>query len=615
MFFLLFLALNFFQISTASADHSAPFPVLYEARFRPVEAYSKLWLYQFYHRSNFKNEHLKLFPNFSSKITATQFLWMINSNGYLSFQDIPLFWLQSAQTKKLAHLPLKQDLFSFRKLNEVALSDHLAINDLNKKGKDEWRSLIEKMKEFEQLQGSISHTEQQFRDRVLELQKKNWEPKKIALVTQEEFPIINRLRTAGSLFKSLPSRLGTKEWLPINALNIQSYNEEFNLLEPINNFTIFPDEEFKRIQKAFFDLDASLRSKNAEESLINAQIESLSNLLYVSYSLLEGKVYQQAHNKTLNYPSLNQLRAESIYISFPWIQILIGLYALSASLIFLSYAFNGINFYRLGLFTLFLSFLLHSLLLLVRCYILERPPVSNMFETVIYVPWVACCVIWIFPKFKQNPLMLLAAAVTSVILLVLLQVTDLNHNLNTVQAVLDSQFWLFIHVLMVVGSYGVFILGALLAHFYLALFLRHSKESLQMHAIGQLILQTLYLGTILLISGTILGGVWAAESWGRFWDWDPKESWAFISSCFYLIWIHAYRFGYIHYFGIAIGAIIGLLAISFTWYGVNYILGTGLHSYGFGSGGEKYYYTFLLAEICYIVLCLGFYQLRKRLAL
>jgi hypothetical protein len=98
-----------------------------------------------------------------------------------------------------------------------------------------------------------------------------------------------------------------------------------------------------------------------------------------------------------------------------------------------------------------------------------------------------------------------------------------------------------------------------------------------------------------------LGGVWAAESWGRFWDWDPKESWAFISICLYLIWVHAYRFHRIASFGLAIGAVTGLLAISFTWYGVNYILGTGLHSYGFGSGGELYYYLFVGAESALLI--------------
>ena len=128
----------------------------------------------------------------------------------------------------------------------------------------------------------------------------------------------------------------------------------------------------------------------------------------------------------------------------------------------------------------------------------------------------------------------------------------------------------------------------------------NQNNSLTLKQLSSMILQTLYIGTAMLIAGTILGGLWAAESWGRFWDWDPKESWAFISSAFYLIWIHAYRFHKISSFGLAFGSVSGLLAISFTWYGVNYILGTGLHSYGFGSGGEHLYYAFLGTESLFL---------------
>ncbi len=173
------------------------------------------------------------------------------------------------------------------------------------------------------------------------------------------------------------------------------------------------------------------------------------------------------------------------------------------------------------------------------------------------------------------------------------------------QAVLDSQVWLMVHVLLVVGSYGLFILGAALGHFYLGGFLLYKEERAWMHPLPPLILQTLYGGTALLLSGTILGGIWAAQSWGRFWDWDPKESWAFISLCVYLLFIHAYRFSRLSSFGLSIGAVLGALTISFTWYGVNYLLGTGLHSYGFGEGGTYPYFLFLGGEGVFLTLVLS----------
>jgi ABC-type transport system involved in cytochrome c biogenesis permease subunit len=155
---------------------------------------------------------------------------------------------------------------------------------------------------------------------------------------------------------------------------------------------------------------------------------------------------------------------------------------------------------------------------------------------------------------------------------------------------------------MIVASYGALILGGILGHVYL---LKKSQR------LEETLLQCLYVGIALLIPGTILGGVWAAQSWGRFWDWDPKESWAFISACVYLLVIHAYRFRKIQAKGLAIGSILGLLAISFTWYGVNYILGSGLHTYGFGSGGEWIYYSYLILELAFIGIALKGTQIQS----
>jgi ABC-type transport system involved in cytochrome c biogenesis permease subunit len=223
-----------------------------------------------------------------------------------------------------------------------------------------------------------------------------------------------------------------------------------------------------------------------------------------------------------------------------------------------------------------------------------------MFETVIYVPWIAI-VLATFVSWKQRSIAVLTAGTLAAIaLLTLLKISDLDARMENVQAVLDSQFWLIIHVLMVVGSYGAFILSGALGHLYLAKYALGPGKTDELQPLARGILSTLYIGVGLLIPGTILGGVWAAESWGRFWDWDPKESWAFISACVYLIVIHAYTFRKIGDLGLAIGSILGVISISFTWYGVNYVLGTGLHSYGFGTGSTTYYFAYLLAEIVFV---------------
>lgn len=301
--------------------------------------------------------------------------------------------------------------------------------------------------------------------------------------------------------------------------------------------------------------------------------------LIENYDSLAGTVYLQAEGKALKYPTQGQLKAELLlfYVPFKW--LILGFYFAAASLLFwkknIAWPF------------LIMGFVLHTALLGLRCYVLERPPVSNMDETILYVPWIAMLLGLILNK---RTVALFASLSGAMLLLLFLPA---HAKLENVQPVLDSQYWLIVHVLMVVGSYGVFCVAGVCGHIFL---IKNNPSPL----LEKTVIQTLYVGTALLICGTILGGVWAAESWGRFWDWDPKEAWAFISSGTYLLWIHAYRFKKIGGRGLAVGSIIGLMAITFTWYGVNYILGSGLHSYGFGNGGEIFYYLYLAAEIAFI---------------
>ncbi len=305
--------------------------------------------------------------------------------------------------------------------------------------------------------------------------------------------------------------------------------------------------------------------------------EELSNLLYQDYQEIAGTPFQESVGGSIYYPSLNQLYAEKLYLSFPWLLLLIGLYGVSLLT-------GSTPFFIVAI-------IVHTLLLASRIYILGRPPVANMMETLIYVPWISSIACLAY----SHQVVIRIGSFLAIVILGLLQLTFSPASLETIQAVLNSNFWLTIHVLMIVASYGVLILSGILAHLYLL------KPDLERE---KLILKTLYIGVLLLIPGTLLGGVWAAESWGRFWDWDPKEAWAFISSALYVAVIHAYRYQKIGGFGLAIGSIIGMNAITFTWYGVNYILGTGLHSYGFGSGGQIYYYVFVSIEVIIIFLAL-----------
>ena len=438
-------------------------------------------------------------------------------------------------------------------------------------------------------------------------------PKQIAQNIQIKYPFSERMKNAGTTMLVLPSRLKDSPWISLHALALKIYDPETGHYIYPKNFTRYTDEEFEQIRSAWFDLNQQfIQHKQAEAA---AAAQKLSTLLLEAYSFFQ-------RSAKANYPPVWKLRLETLYYRLPLVQLILCFYALSLLLIFTKTFMDRmdnidgvdemdinpvlstssmLSIFSVSKLFLITGFLLHSALLVLRMVILGRPPVANMFETVIYVPWIALALGFASRLFMRSYLILAAAAAASFLLLFLLKMAYADPHLENVQAVLNSPYWLTVHVLMVVGSYGAFALSGVLGHYYLFIQAFTSKpQKMLSNLSAQAILYTMYAGLTLLIPGTILGGVWAAESWGRFWDWDPKESWAFISACTYLLIVHAYRFRKIADLGLAVGSIIGLMAISFTWYGVNYILGTGLHSYGFGNGGEWIYFLYLLAELLFI---------------
>lgn len=643
-------------------------PSAYKGRFRPMEVYAKLWLNEFYHQQAVRKEHAHLF--ISSNRSAANLLLKMNFFGHEPWDDAPLFWIHFAETKALLGMDLHQDRFSYNRLHEAMVKNtetnlkfvqNLALYHYFKSLKNSsqplqkieltsltpglwltisrnqilvaaapkhapWENLkpgmvlplssrengenfVSKHRlAMEEAQGILSslrqylqiqnpdHLNMHVKQALLDM--RHLPPKDISLTLENAYPLKERLNKAGPLLHLLPGKSANGEWLPLNALEIQIYDAKQQDFIPAGNFTLYPDKQFDEIRRQYFELKEAVLS-NAAENQIQQKADRLGALLIAEYRPFANTTYE----KGLIYPSLMQIGLEQIYYRYPFIPLAILLYACGCFSLSLGWRQESKAWKLWGMRFIYTAFGLHTLILAMRCFILQRPPVSNMFETVVYVPWIAMTIGIFMQLILKSRAILFASSFASLILLALLQAADIDPHLENVQAVLNSQYWLIIHVMLVVGSYGAFVLSGILGHAYL---IGASVSQETVLKTPKLILQTMYIGVAMLVAGTLLGGVWAAESWGRFWDWDPKESWAFISICIYLIWIHAYNFRFIHDFGLAVGSIIGLAAISFTWYGVNYILGTGLHSYGFGNGGEIYYYLYLLAEALFLA---GAYKL------
>lgn len=239
----------------------------------------------------------------------------------------------------------------------------------------------------------------------------------------------------------------------------------------------------------------------------------------------------------------------------------------------------------IGLALMTAGFAVQTYGFVLRTLIAQRAPVANMYETIVFASWGAVLLALVFEARHGTRLFAACASGLSVGFLLLADsVPIFDAAIDPLAPVLRDNFWLSSHVLTITLGYAALLLALALGHVTLGL-LFFGRGEARVRTVSGFTYRAMQAGTLLLAAGTLLGGVWASYSWGRFWGWDPKETWALIALLVYLAILHARFAGWIRDLGLAVGSIFGGLAVLMAWYGVNYVLGTGLHSYGFGSGG------------------------------
>ncbi len=239
-----------------------------------------------------------------------------------------------------------------------------------------------------------------------------------------------------------------------------------------------------------------------------------------------------------------------------------------------------------------------------RCLIAGRPPVSNMYESLIWVTFGMTFFALVFELIFKNRLFALCGSALAVVGFVLADnvPTILDPSIQPIEPVLRSNFWLTIHVLTITLSYAAFLLSLGIGHVCLWSLWKHGGDKERLQRQTKLLYRVVQVGVVLLAAGTILGGVWANYSWGRFWGWDPKETWALIALLGYVAVLHGKLAGWLRELGFTIGVVSAYLGVLMAWYGVNFILGVGLHSYGFSKGGLPYVIGFVTVEIILMII-------------
>lgn len=305
-------------------------------------------------------------------------------------------------------------------------------------------------------------------------------------------------------------------------------------------------------------------------------------------------------------PSDDKINTEVLYNKydifkklFEW-YLYAGLILLVVALFSLFYKNKFLNISSKVLhISILLLFILHTTGLAARWYISGHAPWSDAYESMIYVAWATMLFGLLFSR--KSTLTLAATAFVTSIILMIAHWSWLDPAIANLQPVLNS-YWLMIHVAVIVGSYGPFALAfiiGIISLFLITFTTKSNKHKLSL-AIQELTIvneMALTIGLVMLTIGNFLGGQWANESWGRYWGWDPKETWALISIMVYAFVIHmrlvpglrskwAYNFA----------SVVAFASILMTYFGVNFYL-TGLHSYASGNVETPIYFWYLAGFI------------------
>jgi len=255
-----------------------------------------------------------------------------------------------------------------------------------------------------------------------------------------------------------------------------------------------------------------------------------------------------------------------------------------------------------------------------RCILRERPPVTTLYETILFITGVAAIVALLMEILQKRGLALSLATVLGFVGVYLANRYEVGEStgrvdtMPTLVAVLDTNFWLATHVTTVTIGYSAGLLAAAIAHIYLiAKFLGLRKGDRAFYSgISRSVYGVICFGLFFSVVGTILGGIWANDSWGRFWGWDPKENGALLICLAEIAILHSRMGGYVREHGICIAAIGNGMVVAASWWGVN-LLGIGLHSYGFTSGIFVLLLGFWISQV--VVMVLGWIGWERQKAL
>ena len=277
---------------------------------------------------------------------------------------------------------------------------------------------------------------------------------------------------------------------------------------------------------------------------------------------------------------------EKIFNDIDFFKKSLGFYIIGFLLICLGGIFGKILFFKFSFLFLVLGALLHLTGIIFRIFIMARPPVATLYESIIFVSFIIV-LSSLFLEYKKKEVwgLLIGSVAGSLLHLIALKHKGIE-SMELLVPVLNTNFWLATHVICITIGYGCAIITGSIAHIYMyfkCLGRRPNGYKSALSSLYKNMSTASFFALFFCLLGTILGGIWADQSWGRFWGWDPKENGALLIIMCFLILLHGRMAGLLKEAGFALGLILTNIAVALSWFGVN-LLSVGLHSYGFTDG-------------------------------
>jgi ABC-type transport system involved in cytochrome c biogenesis permease subunit len=304
-------------------------------------------------------------------------------------------------------------------------------------------------------------------------------------------------------------------------------------------------------------------------------------------------------NESLEIPV--RYKAELIANKYNFFWLASAFYTVAFLVLLLSYMISSKVVSKVAFGSLVVGILLQITGILFRVYILARPPVSTLYESIIFVSAILVLFAVIIESIRKDTLGLMVGSVAGIALNYIGARYALDGDTAVMLvAVLDSRFWLLTHVQTITIGYGVALLAGLVSHVYLFMRLKepdNRKKHLEIYKVSYGVgLVAVFFTTF----GTILGGIWGDQSWGRFWGWDPKENGALLIVLWLLVLVHGRLAGRLKELSFSVAMALTPITVAVAWFGVN-LLQVGLHSYGFDDGTAMKLLWFCVGEAVFAI--------------